>query len=273
MVCFNSFDFSRKIYRIFIVSISFLIWLKEIPFFLFISSLLMLIDSFKKFWKFLKRNLLKIIIARLPGYFIVLILISYNHFYVTNCTNTLCSVDVSVSVNSNINGHSINIFDKNFNFTFYNSSRLSYEVRKYQKINLLAPKAGRKSGNMNIFSFLFIFLFSFNFLRKRKNDPPLKIILTSIVFLMCILYRFSNPHNRLTSCFTCQFFTHDTIKKKKKNEVNMSHFQTELSIFAIFQFSFKNHNFFCPLLTLLSGDFSLYPRPFSQFHLFKQADW
>ena len=62
-------------------------------------------------------------------------------------------------------------------------------------------------------------------------------------------------------------------KKKKKNEVNMSHFQTELSIFAIFQFSFKNHNFFCPLLTLLSGDFSLYPRPFSQFHLFKQADW
>ena len=273
MVCFNSFDFSRKIYRIFIVSISFLIWLKEIPFFLFISSLLMPIDSFKKFWKFLKRNLLKIIIARLPGYFIVLILISYNHFYVTNCTNTLCSVDVSVSVNSNINGPSINIFDKNFNFSFCNSSRLSYEVRKYQKINLLAPKAGRKSGNMNIFSFLFIFLFSFNFLRKRKNDPPLKIILTSIVFLMCILYRFSNPHNRLTSCFTCQFFTHDTIKKKKKNEVNMSHFQTELSIFAIFQFSFKNHNFFCPLLTLLSGDFSLYPRPFSQFHLFKQADW
>ena len=134
MVCFNSFDFSRQIYRIFIVSISYLIWLKEIPVFLFISSLLMLIDSYRKFWKFVKRNLLKIIIARLPGYFIVLILISYNHFYVTNCTNTLCSVDVSISVNSNINGPSINIFDKSFNFSFYNSSRLSYEVRKDQKV-------------------------------------------------------------------------------------------------------------------------------------------
>ena len=105
----------------------------------------MLIDFFKKFWRFVKRNLLKIVIARSPGYFIVLMLISYNHFYVTNCTNTLCSVDVSVSVNSNINGPSINIFDKNFNFSFYNSSRLCYDVRKYQKINLLAPKGSRNS--------------------------------------------------------------------------------------------------------------------------------
>ena len=49
MVCFNSFIFSPQIYRIFIVSISSLIWLKKIPVLLFISSLLMLIDSFKKF--------------------------------------------------------------------------------------------------------------------------------------------------------------------------------------------------------------------------------
>ena len=77
----------------------------------------MLIDFFKKFWRFVKRNLLKIVIARSPGHFIVLMLISYNHFYVTNYTNTLCSVDVSVSVNSNINCPSINIFDKNFSFS------------------------------------------------------------------------------------------------------------------------------------------------------------
>ena len=268
MVCFNSFIFSRQIYRIFIVSISSLIWLKKIPVLLFISSLLILIDSFKKFWRFVKRNLLKIVIARSPGYFIVLMLISYNHFYVTNCTNTLCSVDVSVSVNSNINGPSINIFDKNFNFSFYNSSRLCYDVRKYQKINLLAPKGSRNSDNMNILSFFFIFLLSFNLLRKRKNDPCLKIILTSIAFLVCILHRFSKSHNRLKSCFTCQFFTHDTIEIT--NEVNTSHFQSELSIFTISKFRFKNDNSFCVLLLLLSGDISLNP---GNPQLFKQEQW
>ena len=80
MVCFESFNFSEQIYRIFIVSISSLIWLKKIPVLLFISSLLMLIDSFKKFWGSVKRNLLKVVIALSPGYFIVLMLISYNHF-------------------------------------------------------------------------------------------------------------------------------------------------------------------------------------------------
>ena len=109
-------------------------------------------------------------------------LITCNHFYVTNCTNTLCSVDVSVSVNSNINIRSINIFDKNFNISFYNSSRLSYDVRKYQKINLLAPKGSRNSDNMNILSFFFIFLLSFNLLRKRK------MILASKLFLLVSLF-------------------------------------------------------------------------------------
>ena len=90
----------------------------------------MLIGFLKKFWRLVKQNLLKIVITWEPVYFIVLMLISYNHFYVTNCANNLCSVDVSVSVNSNINGPSINIFDKNFNFSFYNSSRLCYDVRK-----------------------------------------------------------------------------------------------------------------------------------------------
>ena len=102
MVCFTSFDFSGQIYRI------------------FTSFLLMLLGSLKRFWRFVKQNLLKIVIVQSPLYFIELMLILYNHFYVTNCTNVLRSVDVSVSVNSNINGPSINIFDKNFNFSFYN---------------------------------------------------------------------------------------------------------------------------------------------------------
>ena len=216
----------------------------------------MVIDSFKKFWRFEKRNLVKIVTAQSPVYFIVLMLISYNHFYVTNCTNTLCSVDVSVSVNSNINGPSINIFGKSFNFSFYNSNRLSYEVRKYQKI-----KKSRNSNNMNLLSFFFVFLLSFNFLRKRINDPCFKIILTSIAFLVCILYRFSKPHNRLKSCFTCHFFTHDNIEIT--SEINISHFQSELSIFAITKFRFKNNNSFFPLSVLLSRDISLNPGPFS----------
>ena len=139
-------------------------------------------------------------------------LISYKHFYVTNCT--LCSVDVSVFFNSNINGPSLNIFYKNFNVSFCKSSRLCYDVRKYQKINLLAPKGSRNSDNMNILSFFFTFL------RKQKNDPHLKIILTSITFLVCILYRLSQPHNKLKSCFTFQFFTHGTIKIT--NEVHLT---------------------------------------------------
>ena len=52
MICFNSFNLSRQIYRIFIVSISSLIWLKNIPVLLFISFLLILIDPFEKFWIF-----------------------------------------------------------------------------------------------------------------------------------------------------------------------------------------------------------------------------
>ena len=58
--------------------------------------------------------------------------------------------------------------------------------------NLLAPKGTRNPDNMNILSFFFIFYLSFNLLRKRKNYPCLKIVLTSIAFLVCILYRFSN---------------------------------------------------------------------------------
>ena len=103
--------------------------------------------------------------------------------------------------------------------SFCNSCRLSYDVRKYQKINLLVPKDSRNSDNMNILSFFFIFLLSFSLLRKRKNDPHLKIILTNIAFLVSILYRFSNPHNKLKSCFTFQLSTHDTIEMKFENEI------------------------------------------------------
>ena len=74
-----------------------------------------------------------------------MMLISYYIFYATHCN--LFSV-VSVSVISNITGNSIKIFDKTFNFSFYNGSRLSYEVRKYQKINLLTSKDSSNSDNM-----------------------------------------------------------------------------------------------------------------------------
>ena len=135
----------------------------------------------------------------------------------------------------------------------------------------MTPKGSRNFDNMNIFSFFSYFCFLLIFLRKWKNDPRLKIILTSIHFLVCILYRFSKPHNRLKSCFTCQFFTHDTIEIT--NEVNTSHSQSELSIFAISKFRFKNDNSFCPLLLLLSGDISLNPGPFSNPQLFKEEEW
>ena len=57
MLCFNSFNSSQLIYRIFIVSMFSLIWLKKISVLLFISFLLMLIDFLKKFWRFVKQNL------------------------------------------------------------------------------------------------------------------------------------------------------------------------------------------------------------------------
>ena len=175
-----------------------------------------------------------------PVYFIVLMLIWHNYFYLTNCTNNLCSVDVSVSDNRNINGPSINIFDKNFNLSFYNSSRLRYEFRIYQKINLLVPKGSSNSENMNILSFFFKLMLSFNFLRKRKNDPHLWTINANIVFLVCILYRFSKSQ----TCFTCHFFT--------------SYFERELSNFAISKSRLKNDNLLYHLLLLL-----LNPGPFS----------
>ena len=62
----------------------------------------------------------------------------------------LSSIDVSVFVDSNINGPLINIRDKNFNFSFYNNSRLPYDVKKHQKIYLLARKGGSNSGDINI---------------------------------------------------------------------------------------------------------------------------
>ena len=93
---------------------------------------------------------------------------------------------------------------------------------KYQKINLLAPKGSSNFDNANILSFFFIFLLSFIFLRKRRKGPRLKIILTSITFVVWILYRFSKPQNRLESCFTYQFFTLNTVEIT--NEVNTSYF-------------------------------------------------
>ena len=96
----------------------------------------------------------------------LLMLFSNNNFHYTNYTNNLRSVDVSVSINSNNNGPSICTFDKNFNFSFYNSSRLPYEVKKYQQIILLT-KGSSNFDNINIL----LSLFSLNFLKEWKNDP------------------------------------------------------------------------------------------------------
>ena len=115
-----------------------------------------------------------------------------------------------------------------------------------------------------------MFLLSFYYSRKRKNDPCIKIILTSIAFLVWIVYRFSKPQNKLKSYFTSQFFTHDTIEIT--NEVNTSYFRSELSFFAISKFRFKNNNSFHPLLLLLL-DISLNLEPFSYHQLFKQEEW
>ena len=97
-----------------------------------------------------------------------------------------------------------------------------------------------------------------------------KLFLLVISFLVPI-YRFSKPQNRLKSCFACPFLTHDTIQIT--NEVNTSHFQSELNIFIISIFRFKNDNSFYPLLLLLSGDISLNLGPFSNRQLFKLEEW
>ena len=112
--------------------------------------------------------------------FIVLTLILYSHFYVTNFTNNLYSVDISDSVNTNLNGPSINIFDKGFSFTFYNSIRLLHEAKEYQKNNLFSPKGSNSCGNMNILSFLILasklFLLVLLFLVSLIQKFTLKII-------------------------------------------------------------------------------------------------
>ena len=58
MVCFNSFNFIQQISTIFKVTMFSLTWLQKISVLLFISFLLMLIGFLKKFWRFIKRNLL-----------------------------------------------------------------------------------------------------------------------------------------------------------------------------------------------------------------------
>ena len=84
-------------------------------------------------------------------------------------------------------------------------------------------------------------------------------------------YRFSKPQSSLKSCFTCQFFNHDTIEIT--NESNTLYFQIELSIFAISKFRFENDNSFYSLLLLHLGDIILNPGPFSNHQLFKQEEW
>ena len=106
---------------------------------------------------------------------------------------------------------------------------------------------------------------------KWKMILASKLFLLVSLFLVCILYIFSKLQNRLKSCFTCQLFTHGTIEIA--NEVNTSHFQSEMSIFAISKFRFKSDNSFYCLWLLLSGYISLNPGPFSNPQFFKQKAW
>ena len=159
MVCFSSFNFNRQTYGIFIVSMPSLIWHKKNSVLVFVSFLLMLVGS-----------LLKIVIGRSPVYFMVLMLLSYNHFYVTNCPNNLCLIDQQ------------SIFLIKTSILVFTLAT-GCLMRSGNMIKLtFTPKGSSNSGNMNIFPFLLICLLSFNFLIKQKNYRRLRIILTSIGF-------------------------------------------------------------------------------------------
>ena len=125
----------------------------------FVSFLLMLVGS-----------LLMIVIGRSPVYFIVLMLIAYNHFYVTNCPNNLCLIDQQ------------SIFLIKTSILVFTLA-IGCLMRSGNIIKLtFTPKGRSNSGNMNIFPFLLTCLLSFNFLIKQKNYPRLKVILISIGF-------------------------------------------------------------------------------------------
>ena len=103
-------------------------------------------------------------------------------------------------------------------------------------------------------------------MRKRKNEPRLNIYLATVTFLVCILYTSSKLQHRLKFCFTCQFFT--KISVKITNEINTLYFQSELNIFAISKFRFKNDNF-----DNVNADINLNPGPFNNPQMFTQEEW
>ena len=103
----------------------------------------------------------------------------------------------------------------------------------------------------------------FYFLRKWKNEPHLKIVVASVAFLVCVLYRSLKLQHRLKFCFTCQFFTKDTIEIT--NDINISYFQSELNIFVISKFRFKIYND--------NADINQNPGPFNNPQMFKQEEW
>lgn len=97
------------------------------------------------------------------------------------------------------------------------------------------------------------------------------MILASVAFLVCILYRSSKPQNWLKFCFSRQCFTYDTIQIT--NDISISYSQSKLTIFEISKFRFKNTNSFYLLLLLLLGDITLNPGPFTYPEIFKQKGW
>ena len=82
-VIVSSYNFSWQIYSLFRVSMSSLIWFKKkkIQFFYFLvffnanrflEEIMEIIGFLKRLWRFAKQTLLKIVIARSPVYFTVL---------------------------------------------------------------------------------------------------------------------------------------------------------------------------------------------------------
>ena len=95
---------------------------------------------------------------------------------------------------------------------FYNSSRLPYEVSKYQKISLLTPKGSSNFGNINFLFFFFHIpaffgktekwsspqnyshyyrFFSVHSCRSSKSEKKVKI-----VFCLSIFYSWHHRNNK-----------------------------------------------------------------------------
>ena len=82
------------------VKMPFVIYLKKTLILLLTDVILILIVLLRRCLGFIKQTWFKTVIAESTAFFIVLTQISHNHFCFINCTDNLCSADVSVSVDN-----------------------------------------------------------------------------------------------------------------------------------------------------------------------------